>query len=258
MSLNDDALQSLALSLLSDYDAVTPGEIFKGGLRLSIPDAYRLQTAVTRFRESRGDTVCGYKIGAVDPGNQRMLGLTHPVWGRIWKNENHRNGAVLKTGDYTNLSLEAEFGVTFTQDLHSGMQFTEICDAVSHIYPLLELHNLHFGGERPYAHELIATNCINCGVVTGAAVAPSHNIVTTDLKLLYDKAEVDAWEGLSWPQDLIGAVPTLIAALAEHNLTLRAGEIALTGAWGPPIPVENAKHVEVTSSAFGAAFATLI
>lgn len=128
--------------MLADYDAVTPGTIYAEGFRLELRDAWQLQNAVTRLREARGEKVIGYKVGAVFPGNQQMLGIPHPVWGRLWKSELHGDGAVLKKASYANIAIEAEFGITLSADLTPGMSLAEIAASVEAVYPLLELHNL--------------------------------------------------------------------------------------------------------------------
>ena len=251
MSTTAPPLDSLAERMLADYDAVNPGTVFKEGLRLQINDALRLQTAVTHLREARGETVIGYKIGCVAPGNQKMMGLDHPVWGRLWKREAHKDGVTLDKADYANIAVEAEFGVRFKSDLQPGMTLEEITVSVDTVFPLLELHNLVMHSEPPHGHELIANNAINCGLVAGAPALRPEQELKTDLELIYDDKIVDSWSSLSWPDDIIGAVPLLIDALHKHGLGLRAGDIALTGAWGPPIPVNQHQHVQVKSSGFG-------
>ncbi|MEL6964707.1 MAG: hypothetical protein AAFO01_18295, partial [Pseudomonadota bacterium] len=110
--LDDESLEAIAARMLADYDETNPGTVFAEGLRLSTPDAWRLQTAVTTLREQRGESVVGYKIGCVCPGNQEMMGLTHPVWARLWSSEQHKDGVQLQKSTFANLALEAEFAVT--------------------------------------------------------------------------------------------------------------------------------------------------
>ena len=57
--LEEDTLNTIAHQMLADYDAVEPGKIFADGLRLGVPDAWRVQTAVTHLREQRGESVVG-------------------------------------------------------------------------------------------------------------------------------------------------------------------------------------------------------
>ena len=246
----------IAERLLADYDACKPHALFAEGFRLDLADAWRVQTAVTRLREARGERVTGYKVGAVTPINQQMMGLPHPVWGRLWDSELHDSGAALRKDQYANIAIEAEFGITLSADLPSICTIDEIAAAVDAVYPTLELHNLMLGSERPHGPELLANNCINCGVVRGAPIKELASHRNTDLKLVYDGVVVDEWESLSWPDDILGAVSWLSGSLGQHGIALKAGDLLLTSAWGPPIPVAEATQVDVTSSAFGQVTAT--
>lgn len=256
MALDSSTLGDIAARMLADYDAGTPGLIFAEGLRLELSDAWQLQSAVTQLREARGEQVIGYKVGAVDPGNQKLLGVPHPVWGRLWASELHNDSATLKKSDYANISIEAEFAITLSRGLSPGMSIDEIAASVEAVYPVLELHNLLMRSDRPHGHELIANNCINCGVVRGAPITDLSAPRQTDLKLIYDGKTVDDWNSLRWPEDILGAVDWLAQSLGEHGLRLQAGDLVLTSAWGPPIPVDACTRVDVTSSAFGSVLAT--
>lgn len=256
--VDDAALNEVAIRMLADYDAATPGLIFAEGYRLELSDAWRLQTAVTRLREQRGENVIGYKIGAVDPGNQRLLGMPHPAWGRLWDTERHENGVRLRKSNYANLSIEAEFAITLASDLSPGMSVEEIAAAVHAVVPVLELHNLVLRGQQPRGHELLANNAIHCGVVRGAPVTNLDAACPTDLQLVYDGQVVDDWNGLRWPDDFLRAVDWACTSLGEHGLSLKQGDLVLTSAWGPPIPIEHHTRVELRSSAFGNVSATFI
>ena len=95
MPLGERELKVLAIKMLTDYDARTPGTEFSQGLRLTVQEAWRLQTMVSELRQKRGEKVIGFKIGAVCEGNQKLIGLDHPAWGRLWKNEQHADGSTL-------------------------------------------------------------------------------------------------------------------------------------------------------------------
>ena len=138
--LDDETLEAIAERMLADYDEANPGTVFAEGLRLSIPDAWRLQTAVTALREQRGESVVGYKIGCVCPGNQRMMGLTHPVWARLWSREQHRDGVALKKESFANLALEAEFAITLGKTVDPKKTSPgELLQAISAVHPVIEL-----------------------------------------------------------------------------------------------------------------------
>jgi len=256
MKLDDDNLNTIATRMLVDYDAGKPGSVFAEGFRLELSDAWRLQTAVTLLREARGEHIIGYKVGCVSSGNQQMMGLNHPVWGRLWASELHDDGAQLKKANFENIAIEAEFGIVLARDIAPGLNIDELSASVEAIYPVLELHDLVLRGDPPHGHELIANNCINCGVVRGAPVTDLSQPQTTDLKLIYDGNIIDSWQTLRWPVDILASLEWLSGSLLEHGIRLKAGDLILTGAWGPPRPVDDHRHLDVISSTFGNAFAT--
>ena len=255
--LDDETLRTIAERMLADYDEANPGTVFAEGLRLSIPDAWRLQTAVTALREQRGESVIGYKIGCVCEGNQQMMGLSHPVWARLWSSEQHRDGVALEKKSFANLALEAEFAITLGSPVDPEKTAPgELLPAISAVYPVIELHNLVLRGDPPRGHELIANNGILAGVISGEGIADPSKPLTTDLALAFDGKTVDSWASLKWPDDILAAIGWLAEKQAEAGKRLEQGDMILTGAFGPPLPLEDKTRVDVTSSAFGPVSAT--
>lgn len=252
-------LNSLAKQMLIDYDAHEPGSVFATGLRLELSDAWKLQSAVANLREERGERVVGYKIGCVCENNQKANGLTHPVWGRLWSTEQHLNGVSLRRDQFANPAMEAEFAVSLNQSIHPADTSDEVLvEAVAEIYPVIELHNLVKRGTPPTGAELIANNCIHAGVVRGQGVKVSAPAVDTDLSLIFDGQTVDSWSSLQWPRDILSSVKWLAVQLDKSGKRLEEGDLILTGAFGPPIPIGDKSKVDVTSSAFGDVSASFI
>ena len=65
-----------------------------------------------------------------------------------------------------------------------------------------------------------------------------------------------AWTGKIWPFDMLSEVEWLIKEQDKKNNFLRKGNLILTGAYGFPVPINEKKIIEVTSSAFGGVKAT--
>ena len=49
--LTPTQLSKYAFKMLHDYDSNTPGTIFRDNFRISVEDAWRIQSAVTNLRE---------------------------------------------------------------------------------------------------------------------------------------------------------------------------------------------------------------
>src|SRR5438034_10701690 len=104
------ALESIARRQLADYDAHRPGTIFADvGFRLTLREAYQVQMRVASLRESRGESIAGYKVGCVSESVQKQLGITEPVFGHLFAGETHRSGVSLDAARFDHLAIEGEF-----------------------------------------------------------------------------------------------------------------------------------------------------
>jgi 2-keto-4-pentenoate hydratase len=252
--LSQKEIVTFAQKILEDYDSKNPSTIFKDKIKISNSDALILQSTVSKMREKRGEEVIGYKIGCVLKETQKKMGFSQPAWGTLWKNELHKSGVTLIRKDYSNPAMEAEFGIILNRDLKpENISFEYILDSVGSIYPLIEIHNLVFHGDAPHGAELLANNAIHAGVILG----PKNNLPTnnqiTDLKLIYDKEIVDDWFDKKWPQDMLSEIMWLVNEQAKIGKILKKGDLILTGAYGFPVPINDKKIIEATSSAFGSA-----
>ena len=245
-------LDLYAHKILDDYDAKTPSGIFKDKISISIEDALRIQLAVTNLREKRGEEVIGYKIGCVSKDTQRKMGFTKPAWGRLWKNELYLDGVTLDKRNFANPAMEAEFGIVLNRDLTPELvNLDYILDSIETIHPIIEIHNLVFNGDPPFGAELLANNAIHAGVVMGKPTKANIKSEITDLKLIFDNEIIDTWSDKKWPHDMLSEVEWLVKEQDKIGNILKKGNLILTGAYGLPIPINDKKLIQVTSSLFG-------
>ena len=245
-------LDFFANKTLENYDSKNPSIIFKEKINITNEDALIIQSNVARLREKRGEEIIGYKIGCVSKDTQKKMGFTQPACGYLWKSELYTSGIELNKKDYTNPAMEAEFGVILSRDIKPEISsFDYILDSIEGIYPLIEIHNLIFHGNEPYGAELLANNAIHAGVVLGLEKKLPTNKLETDLKLIYDNEIIDTWVNKKWPVDMLSEVNWLVKEQAKSNNYLKKGDLILTGAYGFPVPINDKKIIEVTSSAFG-------
>ena len=250
-------LDIFANKILEDYDFKNPGVIFKEKKIITNEDALLIQSNVARLREKRGEKVIGYKIGCVSKDTQKKMGFTQPACGYLWKSELYASGVELNKKDYTNPAMEAEFGVILNRDIKPDLaSFDYILQSIEGIYPLIEIHNLVFYGNEPYGAELLTNNAIHAGVILGSETKLPSDKTKTDLKLIYDKEVIDTWNNKIWPNNMLSEMEWLVKEQAKKNNYLKKGDLILTGAYGFPVPINDKKLVEVTSSAFGDVTAT--
>ena len=256
-NLSKKEIEKFSNKILDDYDNKNPGSIFKVTERISNVDALLIQSNVARLREKRGEKVIGYKIGCVSKDTQKKMGFTQPACGYLWKNELYSSGVELNKKDYTNPAMEAEFGIILNRDIKPDLaSFDYILQSIEGIYPLIEIHNLVFYGNEPYGAELLTNNAIHAGVILGSETKLPSDKTKTDLKLIYDKEVIDTWTNKIWPNEILSQIEWLIKEQAKKNNYLKKGNLILTGAYGFPVPINEKKLIQVTSSAFGDVEAT--
>ena len=250
--LSQKELDSYSNKILEDYDNKNPSTVFKDKIDLTNKDALIIQSNVAKLRKNRGEEIIGYKIGCVSKDTQKKMGFTQPACGYLWKSELYQSEITLNKNDYTNPSMEAEFGIILNRDIKSELaSFEYILQSIEGIYPLIEIHNLVFYGNEPYGAELLANNAIHAGVVLGQETKLPNKKIETDLKLIYDNEIIDTWINKLWPNNMLSEIGWLIKEQAKNNNFLRKGNLILTGAYGFPVPIKDKKKVEVTSSEFG-------
>ena len=243
--------------ILEDYDTRNPSLIFKDKIKITNEDALLIKSNVAQLREKRGEEIIGYKIGCVSKDTQKKMGFTQPAYGYLWKSELYKSGTTLNKEDYTNPAMEAEFGIILNRDIKIELASIKyILESIAGIYPLIEIHNLVFYGDEPHGAELLANNAIHAGVVLGQETKLPLDKIKTDLKLIYDKEIIDIWINKIWPNDMLSEIEWLIKEQAKNNNYLKKGNLILTGAYGFPVPINDKKLIEVTSSAFGNVNAT--
>ena len=250
--LSKKELDLFSIKILEDYESKNPSMIFKDKIKITNEDALIIQSNVARLREKRGEQIIGYKIGCISKDTQKKMGFIQPAFGYLWKSELYTSGIELNKKDYTNPAMEAEFGVILNRDIKPEISsFDYVLESIEGIYPLIEIHNLIFHGNEPYGAELLANNAIHAGVVLGSETKLPSDKIETDLKLIYDKEIMDTWTNKMWPNDMLLELEWLVRERAKNNNYLKKGDLILTGAYGFPVPINDKKLIEVTSSAFG-------
>lgn len=253
--MDADELHRVALRMLADYDAGRPNEIFakRGTDWLTLDDAYAIQRAVAELRRARGERCLGYKVGCTSAAIQKQFELRQPVRGTIWDSESHTSGCRLALTRFANLAIEGEVALRLSRDVPAILAAESYSDdylakCVECWFPVIELHNYVFRGEKPTSQELVAGNAMHAGFVaspssmnhTIAALADSQIRVEIDGYLVESSSLGALWGG----RGPLGSVRWLTSWLAKE--TLNAGDIVLTGSPGRLISVTAGQIVAVT------------
>jgi 2-keto-4-pentenoate hydratase len=248
-------LHELAQRMVADYDARIPGHFVGEPPNLLAAQAYTLQAEIARLREERGEKVIGYKVGCTSRVIQEQLGVTEPIFGRLWDTECHPSGVHLSSARYANLAVEGEMAVRLAKGLpHEPHSAAECREAIALVFPVIELHHYVLPGGWPPGSWLIASNGLHAGFVSAEAQTRCSGLAgfAHSLSIRINEVEVGAVadaETLNLP---LSSLRWLAGRLAQLGLQLCKGQVILTGSPMKLYPVSPGSRIVVEAPPLGA------
>ena len=243
----------LAQRQLADYDAHDPGRVFEdSAVSMTIAEAYQVQMEVAALRAARGEPFAGYKIGCVSDTVQRQLGLSQPVFGYLFATEIRRSGAMIDSGAFDCLAIEAEFAARIAVDIPDASWLREHPDrSIAAFFPVIELHNHVFRGATRTAQELIANNALHAGVVLPAiegSLRDAAELTGESISVLRNAELLGTAAGSSLPGGPFCSLLKVAEHLATFGVRLKPNQIVLTGSPLPLYSVRPGDHILVRCS----------
>jgi 2-keto-4-pentenoate hydratase len=248
----DARLRELARRMLMDYDAGTPNQIFRQPLTLTIDEAYQIQGEVARRREERGEKIIGYKVGCISTAIQQQLGVSEPIFGRLFDTECHSSGARLSCANYANLAIEGEVAVRLRQDVPATLRTDEdYLSCIEEMFPVVELHHYVLHSPEPSCQELVASNGMNAGFVVAESATRVRGSANPGLTISISNGAVDCVDEASAVARPIESLRWLASRLVTYGMPLPRGQVILTGSPLKLFPVKPGMRVVVQAESIG-------
>ena len=247
-------LGDLARRMLADHDTRNPGPRAGIPAGMTTADAYALQAEVARLRVERGEAIVGYKVGCTSRAVRDQLGVSEPIFGRVFETGCVSTGSRIPHASYANLAIEGELAIRLSCDLSSGpLSDEEYAGAVGSVFPVIELHHHVLPEGCSPGAALIATGGMHAGLVLpvretvcdGRIPAVTGLDVTIDDRLAGTTRE---------PWTMGGPAATLrwlSARLAEWGLRIHGGQVIITGSPLPLFPVRPGSRVVAEAGPLG-------
>lgn len=214
------------------------------GLDPRIAEGMREQLALRDARLAAGERPIGWKVGFGSAAAQERLSLDRALVGFLTEAGLLADGAEVAIGDWTAPALEAEIAVRLGADVAGDASWEVVREAVSGIAPAIELVDLH----PPPAdvHAVLAGNIFHRHVVLGPFDPERRDAAGVTARVLRDGDEVAATDDPARATgEVVEVVRRTAELLARCGETLRAGEVVITGAVVPPIPVSPGERFRV-------------
>ncbi len=221
---------------------------------VSQEEAYQIQRLIIEKLVARGETVVGKKTGVMTAGAQESMGLTEPAYGHLLQSHAVADGSTVAASDFIRPVLECEVTFRMSQPLQGpGVTAKAVLAATESVVASFELVDFRSQTLKPTMAEVLGYNVFAKGFVLGQTpLAPSKiDLPSMVVVLKKNGEEVARGNSEAVMGDSAAAVAWLVNKMADHNLSLKAGELVLSGTLTPPQPVQAGDHFEAEFSTLG-------
>ena len=216
--------------------------------------AYAVQNGVIARRREAGARVIGRKIGLTNPKVQAQLGVGQPDFGALLDDMRCAQDDPVDITRLLQPKIEAELAFILARDLgQPAITEADVAAATAYVVAALEIPDSRIRGWDISIVDTVADNASSGLFVLGDDLVPLEKVDLPSVTMIMRSAGqvVSAGTGA----DCLGSPLTAVAWLARtsrsYGSPLRAGDIVLSGALGPMVPVTPGSQFTATITGVG-------
>jgi 2-keto-4-pentenoate hydratase len=210
------------------------------GIAGQVSFGYEVQRRLTRAATDAGRRVVGAKIGLTSQAVQRQLGVDQPDFGVLFADMARDEDRPIDLADLLQPRIEAEVAFTLDADLdRADLDYAAVRDAVSTAVAALEIVDSRIAGWDIQLVDTVADNASSGLYVLGSQPLPLDglNLPGARMHMYAGGNSVSEGTGAACLGDPLEALLWLARIAHSLGTPLRAGDIVLSGALGPMVPV---------------------
>ena len=196
-------------------------------------EAYYIQLENIKKKLSEGQKIVGKKIGLTSVAVQKMLGVDEPDYGHLLDSMVVENGGTIDTKTMLQPKIEGEIAFILKKDLKGpNVTAVDVIQATDYVLPALEIVDSRVQDWKIKLQDTVADNASSGLYVLGGKPTKLEDI---DLELLgmvlsQNGEMVNTGVGAAALGNPATCVAWLANRLADYDISLKAGEVILSGA----------------------------
>ncbi|MGT2509356.1 2-keto-4-pentenoate hydratase [Cupriavidus basilensis] len=216
--------------------------------------AYQVAEVNTLTRLESGRRIVGKKIGLTSKAVQLQFGVDQPDFGVLFDDMEFLDGAEIPTARLIQPKLEAEVAFVVGRDLTTqSPTYGEFLNCLAYALPALEIVDSAIADWKISLFDTVADNASSGLYVLGDQPVPIGALALADLGMVMMRhgETVSVGAGSACLGHPLRAAYWLARTMGERGQELRAGEVILSGALGPMVPVQAGDLIQARIAALG-------
>ncbi|MFG3255099.1 2-keto-4-pentenoate hydratase [Streptomyces sp. NPDC048172] len=202
--------------------------------------AYAVQRRLTEARTAAGARPVGAKIGLTARSVQQQFGVFQPDFGALFDDMVYGHTEPLPLGRFLQPRAEGEIAFVLGRDLDlPGATVADVLRATEFALPAIEIVDSRIADWDLAITDTVADNASSGAVVLGTTPYPlaGLDLARVGMTLHRDGEPVSFGAGHACLGSPVVAVAWLARERARRGQPLRAGDVVMSGALGPMVPV---------------------
>jgi 2-keto-4-pentenoate hydratase len=219
-----------------------------------VDGAYAVQKFNTEFWRSGGRRVVGRKIGLTAAAVQRQLGVDQPDFGVLFEDMLVPDGGEIGAQQLIQPKVEGEVAFVMAREVNNpNATATDMMSAIAYALPAIEIVDSRIVDWKITIADTVADNASSSHFVLGSEPQSlaGLDLVTCGMVLTVGGAVASLGAGAACLGHPLIAASWLARTLCMRGDPLRAGDIVMSGALGPMVPMTPNTQVRVRIGGLG-------